>query len=196
MTSPFKSSPKISAECNHCEEKFTYNDTYSTGRLCKDCKKKLDDPSRCEYSIEATIDSVTRELHITVSVSHDLPTSVSISPYTVSKHNEDSRMPTHRGAIADLTVSTVNGDVLYRDTWETERQNVLNPHGECSLSISSIHSIGCDSTQTWSVTVDESDVFAEDTVTVNVAFPEIKTTVPESSLTETIDVPSYLIELE
>lgn len=195
MTSPFKDPPKITATCNHCEEDFTYNDTYSTGRLCRDCKDELDDPSLCEYSLTVEVDAVTRELHITVTVFHDLPTRVSISPYSVSKDESGKEMPTHRGAIADLAVSTETGEILYRDTWETERSNVLNPHSECSLTIKSIHSVSNGGVREWCSTVNGDSIFDQDTVTVNVAFPTIEDEVPESSLTETIELPSYLIDL-
>lgn len=195
MTSPFKDAPKITATCNNCSEKFTYNDTYGTGRLCQDCHDELDDPTLCEYELTVDIDSVTRELSITVTVSHEESTQIHIPAYRVETDDTGDGLPTHSGFIADLTVTTDSGELLYENTWKDTRKHVLDKHKECNLNVNSIHSIGSRGQRQWELTVSNNELFTHDTVTVDVVFPSIHDSVPESTLSKEITVPSYLIDL-
>lgn len=196
MTSPFKTPPKITATCNNCKEEFTYNDTYGTGRLCQACHDKLDDPTRCEYELNASIDSVTRELHITVGVSHSEPTQVTIPAYHVETHDNNDGLNKHSGFIADLTVTSDSGSTVFEETWKDTRTHVLDKHSECNLNVNSIHSVGASGHREWNVTVTTPELFTYDTVTVDVVFPSIRDDIPESTLSETVSIPSYLIDLD
>lgn len=201
MTSPFKNPPKISATCNNCDEEFTYNDTYGTGRLCQDCHDKLDDPKACEFGINAHFDAITRKIHITTTVSHNQPTKVYIPAYTVDKQTPNAETLTYNGYIADLIITTKNGTCIYETTWKKEKHHVLDPHSECDLNINSHYTVGCDGSRTWELAVNDSelagdtDVFDYNTLHIEVTFPEITDSVPESTVSTTITIPDHLINL-
>ena len=196
MTSPFKSTPKTKATCNNCESTFTYKQTTGTGRLCRDCHDTLDDPSACDFTLETRVDAVTKELRVTTTVSHDQPTSVHIPPYRTEEHERENEYPIHRGFIANVTIETLNGDVLHEETWVTERTQVFDPTSECAVNINAKHTVGSDGSKTWGVTVSNDSVFDHDAVRVRVTFPAITDVVSKSSLEETVNIPAYILELD
>lgn len=207
VTSPFKSSPRATSECNRCGEEYEYHPTYDTGRICTECKEAVDDPDNCTYGLEVNLDPVTQTLTAIVTVSHDEPHTVHI-PATEVVKIEDGE---YAGVIAILEVEDETGEVLFSDVWATHAQHVLNPNRETRLNVNDDRVVGCDGSRSWTTSwgadeeksrpgVDDrlkecGSPFDAEELRITVRFPAIEENIPDSTIEQTHTVPSYLVDL-
>lgn len=191
MTSPFKSDPKASADCNNCGEEFTYHPTYGTGRICSDCKELLDDPSACEFNMDIEFDTATRTATVTVTVSHDQPVTVHIPPYEVNDNGDGS----YTGHIATLHVEDDDGNTVADRMWEHTAHQALRPQRECRLNINHDKIVGCNGERSWASEIDVSNLEEMDSLRAEVKFPAISG-VSGSKLAEEVNTPTYSISLD
>lgn len=190
MSSPFKSDPKTTTNCNNCQSELTYNSGNPAPRICSDCKDSLDEPEACSFELDVTVDATTKTAHAAVTVSHDQPVKVHIPPYDIQETSESSHTAnsyianSYTARIAMLTVTDEEGNVVAEEVWEETTRNVLRPSEECRLHIHHDKVVGCTGERSWNPEVDTTDLDGQE-LQFEVTFPAISDT-PGTNMVDTI----------
>lgn len=183
MTSPFKSKAKGESECNNCGDYFEYVLTGGDGRICFDCREKLDKPENCSFEVSHNFNLESECLEIRITVSHEEPTTVYIPSYDVRRAEDNGKGNLYIGKICRVSVRTLNGAVLDGGIWEYESHYT----SDANLNINHDKVLGCDGSREW---IFETDIHTDvDEIEVEVRFPSIEDSVPESHCEMKIGIP-------